>query len=108
MATTDASQVSADTTVQGRTPRIALILGLISLFGLVFPPLLGAGVAGVVLSWMALKRIASSGGLLKGRRTAWIALALSVIGSLLSLVLPSFVLYVWIYAAFHDGRIPFN
>jgi hypothetical protein len=108
VASTDPTQVSADMTVHARAPRIALILGAISLFGLVFPPLLGAGVAGIVLSRMALRRIASGGGALKGRTTAWIALALSVVGSLLSLVLPLFVVYVWIYAASHGGRIPFN
>lgn len=108
MVPTNPSQVSADPTLQRRTPRIALILGLISLFGLVFPPLLGAGVAGVVLSWMALKRIASGEVAPTGRTTAWIALTLSVLGSLLSLVLPSFVVYVWIYAASHGGRIPYN
>jgi hypothetical protein len=84
----------------------ALVLGLISLIGLVFPPLLGAGVAGIVLGWTARKRIARNGGELKGYRIAITGLALSVLGSLLSLVLPGFVVGVWIYAAFHGGQLP--
>ena len=33
-------------------------------------------------------------------------LALGVVGSLLSLVLPAFFGYVWIYAAFHNNQLP--
>ena len=103
--TNQALDASAYTTVEGRVPA-ALVLGAVSLFGLVFPLLLAAGVAGIYLSWSARKRIASSRGALKGRAAAWIAFALSVVGSLLSLVFPAFVVSVYIYAAFHGGQLP--
>jgi Domain of unknown function (DUF4190) len=84
----------------------ALVCGLVSLIGLVFPPLLFVGVAGVILGWTARKRIALSNGGLKGSRIAVAGLALGVLGILLSLVIPGFIVGVWIYAAFHGGRLP--
>jgi hypothetical protein len=35
---------------------------------------------------------------------AYVALAMSALGTLASLVLPVFVISVWIYAAFHGGQ----
>jgi hypothetical protein len=87
---------------------VALVLGLVSLPGLVFPPLLGAGIAGIVLAWTARRRIARSGGELKGNRIAIAGLALSILGSLLSLVLPGFFVGVAIYALFHGNQLPFG
>lgn len=78
----------------------ALVLGLISLVGLVVPPCLGLGIAAIVLGRTARRRIMSSGGGLKGSRIATIGLVLGVVGSLMSLVLPGFVVGVYIYAAF--------
>ncbi len=83
---------------------VALVLGLVSLVGLVFPPLIGLGIAGIVLGWVARKRIARSAGELKGTRIAVGGVVLGVVGSLLSLVLPGFVVGVLIYAAFHGGQ----
>jgi hypothetical protein len=87
---------------------VAMIFGLLSLPGLVFPPLLGAGVIGIVLGWTSRRRIADSGGALKGKWIAITGLAFGVLGSLLSLVFPGFVVYVYIYAAFHGGQLPGN
>lgn len=84
----------------------AFVCGFISLGGLVFPPLLGLGIAGIVLGWTSRRRVARSGGQLKGNAIALGGLALGVVGSLLSLVLPGFVVGVWIYAAFHGGQLP--
>lgn len=78
----------------------ALVLGGISLIGLVFPPCLGLGIAAIVLGWTARRRIASSGGGLKGSGIATAGLVLGVLGSLMSLVLPGIVVGVYIYAAF--------
>ena len=102
-----ATNPSEYTTVEGR-PFVALLLSFLSLGGLVFPPAIGLGIAGVVLSWKAHTRIAASGGTLKGRAVVWIALVLGVIGCLLSLAIPGFVAYVYLYAAFHGGQAPFN
>ena len=82
------------------------MLGLISLIGLIFPPLFAIGVAGIVLGWTARKRIARSGGELKGKGIAFAGIVLSVFGCLLSLVIPGFIVSVWIYAAFHGGQLP--
>ena len=103
--------MSSPTTAQ---PRIrtdsgavaALVLGIVSLGGLLFPPFLGLAIAGIVLGWAAHRRIARSRTELKGDRIAISDLALSVVGLLLSLVLPGFVVWVWIYAAFHGGQLP--
>ncbi len=84
----------------------ALACGIVSLGGLVFPPLLGLGIAGIILGWTARRRIARSGGALKGNAIAIGGLVLGVLGSLLSLVLPGFVIGVWIYALFHGGQLP--
>jgi mannose/fructose/N-acetylgalactosamine-specific phosphotransferase system component IIC len=86
----------------------ALVMGLVSLPGLVLPPLLIVGVAGVVIGWTARRRIARSNGALKGTGIAIAGLALGVLGTLLSLVIPGFFVSVWIYAAFHGGRLPFD
>lgn len=86
----------------------ALVCGLVSLVGLIFPLLLGFGVAGIILGWSARRRIARSGGELKGKRIAIAGVALGVLGSLLSLVLPGFIVGVWLYAAFHGGHLPFD
>ncbi|HEX7263601.1 MAG TPA: DUF4190 domain-containing protein [Candidatus Dormibacteraeota bacterium] len=99
-----------DTPAQIRTDSgavAALVCGLVSLVGLVFPPLLCAGLAGVILGWTARKRIARSDSGLKGSRIAIAGLALGVLGTLLSLVIPGFIVGVWIYAAFHGGRLPY-
>ena len=87
---------------------VALVLGALSLVGLVFPLLLALGVTAIVLGWTARRRIARSGGALKGGRIAIAGLVLGVLGSLLSLVLPGFVAYVYIYAAFHGGQAPWD
>lgn len=105
MAQTNRANRDAYRTVEGLIP-VALVLGVVSMFGLIFPPLFFAGVTGVILSWVARRRIASSAGTLKGKTAAWIAFALSLVGCLLSLVFPAFVVYVWIYAAFHGGKLP--
>jgi hypothetical protein len=86
----------------------AFVIGLVSLVGLVFPPLIVAGVAGVILGWTARKRVARSSGQLKGYRLAVAGLALGVVGTLLSLVIPGFIIGVGIYAAFHGNRLPFG
>ena len=86
----------------------ALVCGLVSLAGLIFPLLLGLGVAGIILGWAARKRVARSGGELKGQGIAIAGIALGILGSLLSLVIPGVIVGVWIYAAFHGGRLPFD
>ena len=68
--------------------------------------MLGLGIAGIVVSLTARARIRQSEGRLSGRAVVWIALIVSVVGCLLSLVLPGFVVYVWIYAILHGGRLP--
>lgn len=82
------------------------MLGATSLIGIVFPPLFGAGLAAVILGWTARKRIARGGGQLKGGTVAIIAIVLGVLGCLLSLVIPGFIVSVWIYALFHGGQLP--
>jgi hypothetical protein len=84
----------------------SLVIGAVSLIGLVFPPLLAAGIAAILIGWVARKRIARSGGELKGKGIAIAGMVLGVLGSLLSLVFPVFVISVWIYAAFHGGQLP--
>jgi hypothetical protein len=86
----------------------ALVLGVFSLAGLVFPPMLGLGIAAIVIGWAARRRIARSGAAVKGYRIAVAGLVLGVLGSLLSLVLPGFIVGVWIYAAFHGGQLPYG
>ena len=93
------------TQIEGRV-FVALVLGLTSLAGLVFPPAIGLGIGGIVLALMMRRRIAASDGRLRGQKIVWAALGLSVVGCLLSLVLPGFVVYVWIYALFHGGQFP--
>lgn len=85
---------------------IAVVLGGLSLVGLIFPPAIVAGISAIVLGWFSRKTIASSGGAIRGRTLAWIAIGLGILGTLLSLVFPGFVVYVWIYAAFHGGQLP--
>jgi hypothetical protein len=103
VATTDPRPIQTDSGAVA-----ALVMGLISLGGLVFPPLLGFGVAAILIGWTARRRIARSGGELKGKRIAIAGVALGVLGSLLSLVLPGLIVSVWIYAAFHGGHLPFD
>jgi Domain of unknown function (DUF4190) len=85
---------------------VSLVLGLLSLFGLVFPPLIAAAVIAIVLGWTARRRIAAGRHVLKGGRIAIAGMIVGVLGALLSLVLPGFVVSVWIYAAFHGGQLP--
>lgn len=92
-----------------RTPgeaKVALALGAVSIVGLVFPPLIALGVAGLILAWMARKRIAASPDQLRGAWMAYLALVLSAVGTLASLVLPGFIIAVQIYAALHGGQLP--
>jgi len=84
----------------------ALVCGFVALGGLVFPPFLGLGIAGILLGWTSRRRIARSNGELRGNAMAVGGLVLGVLGSLLSLVLPGFVVGVYIYAAFHGGQLP--
>ena len=103
--------MSAPTTTSPQTKTdsgavAALAIGAISLIGLIFPLLLAAGVAAIILGWVARKRIVRSGGELRGNGIAIAGIALGVLGSLLSLVFPAFVIGVWIYAAFHGGQLP--
>jgi len=37
---------------------------------------------------------------------AYLALAASAVGTVLSLFWPALFVYVWIYAAFHGGQMP--
>jgi hypothetical protein len=97
--------MAAPATTDGRA-QAALALGVASLVGLIFPPLLIAGVGAIYLGLTSLRRITRSEGTLKGRGMALAGLALGVVGSLLSLVLPGFFGYVWIYAAFHNNQLP--
>ena len=85
---------------------VSLALGFVSLGGLVFPPMLATAIMGIVLGWTARRRIAASQGTLKGGWLAIAGLVLSVLGAFCSLVLPSFVVGVWVYAAFHGGQLP--
>lgn len=85
---------------------VAWVLGATSVVGIVFPPLFGAGLAAVILGWTARKRIARSGGQLRGKTIAIIAIVLGILGCLVSLVLPGFIVSVWIYALFHGGQLP--
>jgi hypothetical protein len=82
----------------------ALVCGLVSLIGLVFPLLLAVAVAAIILGWTARRRIARGGSALKGKGIATTGLVLGVLGTLLSLVIPGFIVGVWIYAAFHGGQ----
>lgn len=85
---------------------VAVVLGAVSLAGLIFPPMLLVGITATVLGWRSRKSVASSGGALSGWTAAWIAVGLGILGSLLSLVIPGLIVYVWIYAAFHGGQLP--
>jgi Domain of unknown function (DUF4190) len=85
---------------------VSLVVGLLSLFGLIFPPLIAAAVIAIVLGWTARRRIAASQRALKGGRIAIAGVMVGILGALFSLVLPGFVVGVWIYAAFHGGQLP--
>jgi len=85
---------------------VSMVLGLLSLFGVAFPPLIAAAVIAIVLGWTARRRIAASKRVLKGGRIAIAGMIVGVLGALFSLVLPGFVVGVWIYAAFHGGQLP--
>jgi hypothetical protein len=105
-AVQDAAPVGSDSPkVEGRV-YVALLFGLLSLSGLVFPPAIGFGIAAIALSVITRRRMTASGGRLRGRWLAWMALGFGVAGSLLSLVIPGFVVYIWIYAIFHGGHFP--
>jgi hypothetical protein len=95
--------------VGSKTPseaKVALALGALSLVGLVFPPAIASGIAGLILGWKARGRIADAPDQFRGAWMAYLALFLSAVGTLASLVLPGFVVSVWIYAAFHGGQLP--
>jgi hypothetical protein len=98
---------AAPATTDGRA-QAAVWIGAVSVFGLFFPPLLIAGIAGVYLGFTALRRIARSEGKLKGRSMALAGLGLGAVGTLLSLIVPGIIAYVYIYAAFHNGRMPWE
>jgi hypothetical protein len=103
--------ISGQPAMQARTDSaavVSLVLGFISLGGLVFPPMLATAIIGIVLGWTARRRIAASQGMLKGGWVAIAGLVLSVLGALCSLVFPAFVVSVWIYAAFHGGQLPYG
>ena len=85
---------------------VSLVLGFVSLAGLVFPPMIATAIMGIILGWTARRRIAAGQGTLKGGWIAIAGLVLSMLGALCSLVFPGFVLGVWIYAAFHGGQLP--
>src|SRR5260370_16287421 len=85
---------------------VGLILGLVAMIGLIFPPLLGLGIAGIVLGWVAHRRIGRSGGALKGKWFAFGGIVLGVLGPLLSLLTPGFIVAVWINPPFHGGQSP--
>ena len=103
--------VTHDAPPQARTDTgaiVSLALGFVSLIGLVFPPFIGLGVAGIVIGWISQRRVARDPLQLKGRPVAIAGVVLSVIGTLLSLVIPGFIVSVWIYAIFHGGQCPGN
>src|SRR5438270_8993130 len=82
------------------------VLGVVSMGGLLFPPMLGVAVMGVILSWTARRRIARNADRLRGTGLAVTGLVLSVLGCALSLVIPGIIAFVYIYAAFHGGQLP--
>jgi Domain of unknown function (DUF4190) len=86
----------------------SLVCGTASLIGLVFPPLIAAGIAAIVLGWRCRRRIARNANELKGTGIATAGLVFGVFGTLLSLVIPGFVAYVFVYAVFHGGQCPNN
>ena len=94
-----------DPTTPGQA-KVALALGVVSLFGFFFPPCIGAAIAGLILGWTVRGRIAASSGRLRGAWMAYLALAASAVGTVLSLFWPALFVYVWIYAAFHGGQMP--
>jgi MFS family permease len=103
--------VTEDAPPQVRTDTgaiVSLALGFVSLIGLVFPPFIGLGVAGIAIGWISQRRVARDRLQLKGRPIAIAGIVLSVIGTLLSLVIPGFIVSVWIYAIFHGGQCPGN
>lgn len=85
---------------------VALILGLISLFGLVFPLLIGAAIAGIVLAIRGLRH--PEPGTFRGRPGALVALVLNVLGLLASLVIPGVIAGALIFSLFHGGRLPWE
>ena len=87
--------------VRGNRPAASLLLGLGSLGGLFFPPLVAAGVTAVVLGISALRKLGLRAGVLGA-----VGIVLGVAGTIESLVFPAFVAYVFVYAAFHGGQLP--
>jgi uncharacterized membrane protein YqaE (UPF0057 family) len=90
------------------TAVVSLVLAVLSLPALVFPPLLGLGVAAIVTGVIARRRVLASAGVLKGEGIATAGIVVGVLGTLLGLVLPGFVVAVWIYAIFHGNQIPYG
>jgi hypothetical protein len=88
---------------KNNSARVALILGIISLFGLVLPPLIGCAIAGLILGWRSRRAAIAEG---KSPRVPNAALAFSAVGALDSLVLPGFVVYVVLYALTHNNQLP--
>ena len=101
----ETAPAASDQRIEGRV-FAALVLGLVSLIGIVFPPAIGLGIGAIVVSIRERKRIATGAGGLRGGWLLWVALVAGMIGCLLSLVIPGFVVYVWIYALFHGGAFP--
>jgi|SRR5690348_13655383 len=87
---------------------VSLVLAVLSLPALVFPPLLGLGIAAIVTGVIARRRVSASAGLLKGRGIATAGIAIGGLGAVLGLVLPGFIVAVWIYAIFHGNQIPYG
>jgi hypothetical protein len=84
----------------------SLVLGVVSLPALVFPPCGALGVAAVVVGVIARHRIKNSAGQLKGYRLAIGGIALGVLGVLMGLALPAFFIGVLIWSLFHGGQLP--
>jgi hypothetical protein len=79
---------------------------LISLAGFVFPPLMLAAIAAIVLAVIGLRNPGE--GRFSGRPAAWAALVLGVMGAVSSLVIPGFVVGALVYSLFHGGQLPFD
>lgn len=87
--------------VRGNRPAASLLLGLGSLGGLFFPPLIVAGVTAIVLGISALRRLGLPAGVLGA-----VGIVLGVAGTVESLVFPAIIASVFVYAAFHGGQLP--
>jgi len=85
---------------------VSIVLGILSLPSLVFPPGGALGIAAIVVGVMARHRITRSEGRLKGQRIAIAGIILGALGTLMALVLPAFLVGVLIWSLFHGGRLP--